>query len=117
MEPIVTSRPSFYNDIHHPSLVGSGSEIFNVHHNFFKKLLYKNWSESIFQAEKPKSVFFQDINNWCLGTSLTDQKFKDYHYGQTLEFITGVDRKFINYDSTGRPLKFHDAHTKVIAIE
>jgi hypothetical protein len=117
MEPIVTSRPNFYNDIHHKSFAGTGNEIFNVHHIFFKKLLYKDWSENIFQAAKPNSVFFQDINNWCLSTSLTDQRFKDYHYGQTLEFINGVDPKLIRYDSDGRPLKFHDMMTKILAIE
>jgi len=116
MEPIVTSRPPFYSDLVHRSVIGVGSEIFNVHHIFFKKLLYKDWSESIYQASKPNSIFFNDINNWCLNTSLTDQKFKDYYNGQALEFISGVEPKFIRYDSTGRPLKFNDAMTKVIPI-
>ena len=116
IEPLVISRPPFYSDLIHRSLVGSTSEIFNVHHIFFKQLLYKDWSASIFQAEKPGSIFFQDINHWCLGTNLTDQRFKDYHYGQTLEFISGVDPKFIRYDSTGKPLKFSDVNTRVIPI-
>jgi hypothetical protein len=117
MEPIVTSRPSFYNDLYYPSSVTQGAELFKVHHIFFKQLLYKDWSASVFQAQKPKSSFFQDINNWCLDTTLTDQKFKDYHYGQTLEFISGIDPKFISYDSNGKPLKFYDSRSKTIVIQ
>ena len=116
MEHIVTSRPLFYNDLYYISSGPSRAEIFNVHHIFFKQLLYKDWSESIFQASKPNSTFFQPINNWCLNTTLTDKKFKDYHYGQTLEFISGIDPKFISYDSNGKPLKFHDTRSKIIAI-
>jgi len=117
MEPIVESRPPFYNDIlfNHPD--ARGLEIFDVHHLFFKQLLYKDWSENIFQVRKPKSYFFHEINSWCLDTSLTDKKFKDFHYGQTLEFISGVDPKFILYDSKGKPLKFHDSRTKMITID
>jgi len=117
MEPIVTSRPAFYNDLYYPAFAIKGAEIFNVHHIFFKQLLYKDWSASIFQAQKPKSSFFQDINNWCLNTTLTDKKFKEYHYGQTLEFISGIDPKFISYDSNGKPLKFYDSRSKIITIE
>lgn len=117
MEPIVNTRPPFYNDIHYKSFAGTGNEIFDVHHIFFKQLLYKNWSANVFQAKKPKSIFFQEINSWCLNSTLTDKKFKDYHYGQTLEFINGVDPKFIGYDSTGRPLKFNTSNTKIITIQ
>jgi hypothetical protein len=117
MEPIVISRPDFYNELYYPGSVTQGAELFKIHHIFFKQLLYKDWSASIFQAQKPKSSFFQDINNWCLNTTLTDQKFKDYHYGQTLEFISGIDPKFISYDSNGKPLKFYDSRSKTIVIQ
>lgn len=116
MEPIVNERPAMYNDLHFKSPKGNGNEIFSVHHMFFKQLLYKDWTEDIFQAGKPTSLFFQEHSNWFLQTGLTDQRTKEFHYGQLMEFISGVDSKFILRDDNGRPLKFYDMQTQIIPM-
>lgn len=116
MEPIVRTRPEFYNEIHSKSLRGTGNEVFKVHHMFFKKLLYKDWTEDIFQAGKPQSLFFQEHSNWFFKTNLTDQRTKQFHYGQLIEFIHGIDPKFITYDAYGKPLMFNPMQTKIIPI-
>jgi hypothetical protein len=116
MEPIVNldERPDFYNDIHYKSY--RGNEVFYVHNMFFKKILYKDWTEDIFQAEKPSGYFFQEHSDWFFKTNLTDQRTKDFHYGQVMEFVSGIDPRFIVYDDTGKPLKFTEMQTKVITI-
>jgi hypothetical protein len=116
MEPIVTAseRPDFYKNIHYKS--PRGNEVFYVHHMFFKKLLYKDWTEDIFQAEKPSGYFFQEHSDWFFKTNLTDQRTKDFHYGQVMEFVSGIDPRFITYDKHGKPLKFNEMQSKVIAI-
>ena len=116
MVPIVTAseRPDFYKNIHYKS--PRGSEVFYVHNMFFKKLLYKDWTEDIFQAEKPSGYFFQEHSDWFFKTNLTDQRTKDFHYGQVMEFVSGIDPRFITYDKHGKPLKFNEMQSKVIAI-
>lgn len=117
MEPIVTSdiRPDFYKNIHFKSKIGN-SEVFSVHNIFFKKILYKDWTEDIFQAEKPSGYFFQEHSDWFFKTDLTDQRTKDFHYGQVMEFIHDIDPRFIVYDKKGKPLKFIEMSSKVIGI-
>jgi len=116
LEPIATEseRPDFYKDIHFKSQ--AGNEVFYVHNMFFKKLLYKDWTEDIFQAGKPSGYFFQEHSDWFFKTELTDQRTKDFHHGQVMEFISGIDPRFITYDKTGKPLKFNEMHSKVITI-
>jgi hypothetical protein len=116
MEPIVTERPAFYNDIHFKSPRGNGNEIFSVHHMFFKQMLYKDWTVDIFQTEKPTSLFFQEHSNWFFKSGLTDKRSKDFHSGQVMEFVSGVDPAFIKRDSDGKPMRFNDMQTQVIAI-
>jgi hypothetical protein len=116
MEPIMQmeEKPEFYKKMHYKS--PRGADAFYVHDIFFKKLLYENWSESIFQAEKPTGYFFQEHSDWFFKTDLTDQRTKDFHRGQVMEFIAGIDPKFIVWDSTGKPLKFTELGTSPIAI-
>jgi len=116
LEPIVTNdhRPEFYNNIHFRT--PKGHEVFKVHNMFFKKILYKDWTQDIFQAEKPSGYFFQEHSNWFFKTNLTDQRTKDFHYGQVMEFISGIDPRFIVYDKSGKPLKFIEMSTQVISI-
>jgi hypothetical protein len=114
MEPIITETPEVYNNLR--TVSPRGNHVFKVHHIFFKKMLYKDWSENIFQAEKPQSLFFQEHSNWFFKTKLTDDKTKDFHYGQVLDFISGVDPKFIKYDEKNKPMMFVELGTRVIAI-
>ena len=116
MEPIVTAneRPEFYKNIHYKS--PRGNEVFYVHNMFFKKLLYKDWTDDIFQAEKPSGYFFQEHSDWFFKTNLTDQRTKDFHYGQVMEFISGIDPRFITYDAYGKPLKFNEMQSKTLTI-
>jgi len=93
----------------------NGDQIFNVHDIFFKKILYKQWSEFIFQAGKPSGYFFQEHSNWFFKTDLVSQRVKEYHKGQVLEFIHGVDPKLIVWDND-KPLKFVEMHSQILVI-
>jgi len=90
--------------------------MFNVHNIFFKKLLYPTWSESFFQAGKPSGFFFQEHSNWYLKGDLTDTRAKEYHYGQVMEFLYGIDPTLINYNDKGLPLKFKTFNTRPMVI-
>jgi len=87
-----------------------------VHNMFFKKLLYKDWSEDFFQAGKPSGYFFQEHSDWYLKGDLTDKRAKDFHYGQVMEFLDGIDSRFIQYDSNRKPLQFVGFTTPSITI-
>jgi hypothetical protein len=109
------------NDIEKPSarlhyVTQRGNHVYYMHSNFFKKILYKNWNTKIFQAGKPTGYFFQEHSDWFFKTNLTDQRAKDYHYGQVMEMIHGISDKYIKRDSNGKPLKFHEMMTKIITI-
>jgi hypothetical protein len=116
MEPICNReiKCDFYDKI--TVKTPSGADAFLVHDIFFKKILYEQWSEFIFQAEKPSGYFFQEHSNWFFKSPLVSQKERDFHYGQVMEMIHGINPKFINYDSTGKPLKFIEMHSKPIPM-
>ena len=103
------------NDLYYMSK--KGNFVFNVHHNFFKKILYPNWDTAIFQAKKPTSFFFQESAFWFTNTKLTDQRSKDYHKGQVLESCHGISDNYIVYNSQRLPLKFLDFSTSPIPIQ
>ncbi len=86
--------------------------IVDVHHNYVKSLLYPGWNTNIFQAGKPASDFFFEMNNWMLKTDLTDQRVKDFAFGQGKEFSYGIDPKFLTFDDKGVPQGFISMFTK-----
>jgi hypothetical protein len=118
MDPIVRSepRPEFYKDIHYMSF--KNNEIFRVHHNYFKKVIYESWDTSIYQAGKPSGYWYAEAAQWFFDSDLTDKRTKDYYDGQLLEYISGVDPKFIVWNKTNnKPVKFIELATKSIAIK
>lgn len=118
MDPIVRSdpRPDFYNQIHYQSF--KGNEVFRIHHNHFKKVLYSVWDTSIYQAGKPSGYWYAEAAQWFFDSDLTDKRTKDYYDGQLLEYIAGIDPKFIVWNSkNGKPIKFIELATRSIAIQ
>lgn len=107
-------RPDFFKKLTMKTV--NNNYMFYVHDIFFKKLIYNTWSENFFQAGKPSGFFFQEHSNWFLKGDLTDKRSKDYHYGQVMEILNGIDPKFIIHDSNGKPLQFNYLQTKPIAI-
>jgi len=105
--PIVTAevKPHFYKDIHKKS---GQIDLMQMDTDFFKAILYKNWDIKTFQAGKPSGYFYQESAEWFYKSPLTDKRTKDYHDGQILELIYGIDERMIVRDETGRPLKFVD---------
>lgn len=117
MEPIVRSdpRPEEYFGIHYRS--PRGNEVFRVHHNFFKKVLYSNWDTRIYQASKPNSHWYNETTQW-FWTDITDSKTKEYYTGQLNNFISGIDPKFIVWNKEKNiPIKFIELATKPITIK
>ena len=118
MEPVVKSnpRPDFYKDLHYMSF--RNNEVFRIHHNHFKKTIYSGWDTSIYQAGKPSGYWYAEAAQWFFDSELTDQRTKDYYDGQLLEYINGIDPKFIVWNSsTGKPIKFIELATRAIAIK
>jgi hypothetical protein len=90
--------------------------IFYVHNMFFKKLLYKDWNESFFQAKKPSGFFFQENSDWYLKSNLVGTRAKDYHHGQVMDLLSDINPRFIDYDHNGKPLQFKGLSTQPIPI-
>lgn len=107
-------RPDFFNRF--TKISRNNHYVFYTHDIFFKKLLYKDWSEVFFQAGKPSGYFFQEHSNWYLKSELTDKRAKDYHYGQVMEFLHGIDSSLIEYNENGLPLRFKQFTTTPIHI-
>jgi hypothetical protein len=117
MNPIVSAevRPEFYKDIHYRSF--KNNEIFRVHHNFFKKVIYSGWDTTIYQAGKPSGYWYAEAAQWFFDSDLTDKRTKDYYDGQLLEYIDGIDPEFIVWNPTnGKPVKFIELASKSIPI-
>jgi hypothetical protein len=107
-------RPKIYSDLH--SVSRQNNEIFNVHHNFFKKILYSTWDTSIYQADKPSSHWYNETSAW-FWSDLNNKRIKDYYSGQLNNFISGIDPKFIVWrGETRKPIRFIDMKTKPIHI-
>jgi len=115
MDPIVKTevRPKYYDKMHKNY---GRYDIFQMETDFVKKILYKGWDSSLFQAAKPTGYFYQESADWFYKTDITNKRTKDYHNGQIREMIDGVDTRFIVFDNTGRPLKFIDTYTTPILI-
>lgn len=118
VEPIVSLepelRPEYFKRMHYVN--SKGSIILYTHNIFYKKLLYDGWHEGIFQATKPSGYFFQEHSDWYLKSDLTSHREKDFHYKQVIEFLHGIDPKFITYNERGIPLKFVDLNGPVFGI-
>lgn len=103
---------TFYDKIHTRRGI---FDMFSMDTDFFKKLLYPNWDTSIYQAKKPTGYFYQESADWFYKSELTDKRTKDYHDGNVLEFIHGIDNRFIVFDGK-KPIKFIDSITTPIKI-
>lgn len=103
---LINPNHPFYSEVVKPSLDPNSLTI-DVHHSYIKKLLYPHWDTSIFQAEKPNSYFFFEMNNWIYEKNLVSNRIKDFTIGQVKELTHGVDPKFITYNNN-IPQKFND---------
>lgn len=99
------------------SLSARKNYIFNVHNMFFKKILYKDWSENIFQAKKQTSFFFPEHNNWFFKTDFVEKRAKDYHLGQLFEFISNINSQFVVYGNDGLPKRFVDCTSTIYGLD
>lgn len=116
MAPIVNAdvRPEFYKNLHW--ITERGAEIFKVHENFFKKMLYpSSWDETIYQAGKPSSYWYAEASAWFFDSHLTDNRTKEYYAGQLNEYISGIDQSFI-VRQDGRPIRFKELASNPIVI-
>lgn len=117
IKPIVEENLDFdIHDVNDLWFKNNNKLVFNVHHNFFKKIIYPNWDINIFQAKKPTSFFYQESAYWFTNTSLTDNLTKEYHSGQVRESCFGIHENFIVKSKKGKLLKFVDMYTKPITL-
>lgn len=81
---------------------GSGFHVFNIHLDFFKKVLYNKWDTKIWQASKDINFFYQPNMQWFFDSHLTTDRNKDYFDKQILELIHGIDPSLLVYEN-GKP--------------
>jgi hypothetical protein len=74
--------------------------IFDVHHDIFKKTLYKTWDNSIWQAKKSGNVFYTPQAQWFLDNKYVSDRTRDYFQKQLFDLLSGIDRQFIVYENT-----------------
>lgn len=80
----------------------SGMLIFDMHHDHFKKLLYKSWDSSIWQAKKHGNFFYSAHTDWFYNTDITSSRTKEFYDKQVLELVYGIDKRYIVYED-GKP--------------
>lgn len=81
-----------------------------AHHNIIKKILYNDWNTEVYQANKGSSVFYnENFCSWFYRSNSVTQRIIDYHEGQLIEQLSGIDPYFLDYMKDGRParLKFY----------
>lgn len=86
-------------------------DILNVHTDFVKRILYKNFNPNLWQTEKTSSLFYHDNCSW-FWSELTDSRTKDFYDGQLKEWLNGIDPKLILYKNN-RPDRFIDLYSKI----
>ncbi len=76
-----------------------GLHIYDMHKDFFKKVLYETWDLNIWQAEKSGNIFYSPITQWVFDKDITTDKTREYYNKQLLELIEGIDDHLFNYEN------------------
>jgi hypothetical protein len=95
-------------------ITDNGVHVFDVHHDFFKTLLYDFWDNSIYQAGKSENFFYPPTINWLYG-DMVDDRIKDFNDKQIQELLHGIDKQFINYENS-KPSNFRHYLTQPITF-
>jgi hypothetical protein len=95
----------------------NGSYIINVHSDFVKKILYPDWDNTIFQAEKPPNQGQGDGTGYhYYNSGLLEKRILDYAIGQINDWYSSIDSNLLLSDNLGRPReRFYN--TEVIPID
>jgi hypothetical protein len=80
----------------------SNALIFNTHHDHFKKLLYKTWDSTIWQAKKHSNFFYSAHTDWFYNSDITSSRTKDFYDKQVLELVHGINERYVVYEN-GKP--------------
>lgn len=108
---IMHTNVSLYNSLY--KQLPNGVRVFDVHHDFFKKILYKKWNTSIWQAEKSFNFFYTPASQWFHDEDVTTHRSRDFYDKQLLDLIQGIDSKYITYDKS-TPIAFNQYLTQAI---
>jgi hypothetical protein len=76
-----------------------GIHIYDMHKDFFKKILYETWDLNIWQAQKSGNIFYSPITQWVFDKDITTDKTREYYNKQLLELIEGIDDHLFNYEN------------------
>jgi hypothetical protein len=80
-----------------------GNYIVDVHSDFIKKILYKNWDTSIFQANKPNNQGKGDgTGYWYYHSGLLDKRLLDHAWGQNNDWYGSIDQNILIKDEMNR---------------
>jgi hypothetical protein len=90
--------------------------IYNTHKDFFKKILYKTFDSTIWQAGKANNMgFYWSACNWFFDRSITDDRTRDFYDKQIVELVHGIDHNLLSYKN-GKPSKLKTYHSESIAF-
>lgn len=99
IQKIVSSKNiELYKDL----LINSFNDavhIFDVHHDIFKKALYKTWDNNIWQAKKSGNIFYTPQAQWFFDDKYVNDRTRDYFEKQLFELLNGIDKQFIVYEN------------------
>jgi hypothetical protein len=92
------------NDIH----------IFNTHTTLLKKVLYKTYDETLWQAGKFDMANFNwKACQWFYDKDITSDRTREFYDKQISELLYGIDDYFLSYEN-GKPSKLKIFYTKSI---
>lgn len=95
------------------AVLPSGVHVIDIHHDFFKKVLYEFWDTNTWQATKSPNFFYPPASQWFYDKELNQARTQDFFDKQLLELIHGIDKRFIIYDD-GKPASFSHYMTRPI---
>jgi hypothetical protein len=90
-----------------------GTHIFDSHNDLFKKVLYSDWDNNIWQAKKDKNFFYQPSMEWFFSSDLTTPTSKDFFDKQLLEMLYGINNRFLEFENN-KPASFRHLMSKPI---
>lgn len=90
-----------------------GIHVYDVHHDFFKKILYEKWNTKIWQAKKDPNFFYPSVSQWFNEESITTVRTRDFYDKQLIELLCDIDSCLIQYED-GKPHSLKSFMTKPI---
>jgi hypothetical protein len=77
----------------------TGVHVYDIHKDYFKKILYSKWNTNIWQANKTGNIFYSPLLQWFFDKNITSHRTREFYEKQLAEQLHGIDSEFITYNN------------------